>query len=272
MKRLIAGAALMLGACSAQPQPGWLGYGEGDYALIGAPQPGWVTQMRVERGATVHKGDVLFSLDATQQAASRDAARAGLAQAKAALAQEQANQAYLARELARQNALARADAGADIQRTAAQTAQAQSAARIGQLRAQIAQTEASLAGADYTLSQRQVVAQTEGPVEDIYFRPGEYVAASVPVVSVLPPGQVYVRFFVPEPELARVHLGQKLRISCDGCKDATAEVSFIAAQAEFTPPVIFSIGNREKLVFKAEARAKGGLSVHPGQPVEVHPL
>jgi HlyD family secretion protein len=49
-------------------------------------------------------------------------------------------------------------------------------------------------------------------------------------------------------------------------------VSFIAAQEEFTPPVIFSIGNREKLVFKVEARAPGGLALHPGQPVDVRPL
>jgi HlyD family secretion protein len=51
-----------------------------------------------------------------------------------------------------------------------------------------------------------------------------------------------------------------------------ATVTFIASQQEYTPPVIFSVGNREKLVFKVEARAKGGLPVHPGQPVDVHPV
>ena len=77
--------------------------------------------------------------------------------------------------------------------------------------------EASLTSADYTLSQRAVMAQTEGPVQDIYFREGEYVPASTPVLSLLPPANVYVRFFVPESRYARVHLGQKVKISCDGC-------------------------------------------------------
>jgi HlyD family secretion protein len=46
----------------------------------------------------------------------------------------------------------------------------------------------------------------------------------------------------------------------------------MSAREEFTPPVIFSVENREKLVFKLEARAAGGLKLNPGQPVEVRPL
>jgi HlyD family secretion protein len=110
-------------------------------------------------------------------------------------------------------------------------------------------------------------------VQDIFFRPGEYAPAMTPVVSILPPANVYVRFFVPETEFAKVKLGQKVSIHCDGCaNDITATVSFIAAQEEFTPPVIFSVGVREKLVFKVEARLPGGLPLHPGQPVDVRPL
>jgi HlyD family secretion protein len=94
-----------------------------------------------------------------------------------------------------------------------------------------------------------------------------------PVVSVLPPQNVYVRFFVPESQFARVKLGQRVAVACDGCaQNITATVTFIAQQEEFTPPVIFSIGSREKLVFKLEARAPGGLKLNPGQPVDVRPL
>jgi HlyD family secretion protein len=93
------------------------------------------------------------------------------------------------------------------------------------------------------------------------------------VVAILPPENIFVRFFVPEPEFARVKLGQRVRITCDGCADnITATITFIAQQEEFTPPVIFSQNNREKLVFKLEARAPGGLKLSPGQPVEVRPL
>jgi HlyD family secretion protein len=66
-----------------------------------------------------------------------------------------------------------------------------------------------------------------------------------------------VRFFVPETSSARVNLGQNVRVSCDGCKDRPAKISFIAQQEEFTPPVIFSSDVRDKLVFKLEARAPG---------------
>ena len=121
-------------------------------------------------------------------------------------------------------------------------------------------------------TQRQVIAQTEGNVQDIYFREGEYLPASTPAVSILPPKNVFVRFFVPETEFARIQLGGKVRVTCDGCAAMDATVTFIAAREEFTQPVIFSVGNREKLVFKLEARAPDGLKLNPGQPVQVRPL
>jgi len=263
---------LLLGACGQKEPAPWLGYGEGDYAQISAPQAGWLESLAVERGQMVHRGELLFTLDETEQAASRDEAKASLEQAKASLAQEEANQKYTQTELARQDALLRVKAGNPSNQNQAWNNARQSQARISQLKAQIAQMEGSLASADYTLSQRRVVALTSGPVQDIYFRPGEYVSASTSVVEILPPNNVFVRFFVPETEFAKVHLGQKVEITCDGCKPITATITFIASEEEYTPPVIFSVGNREKLVFKLEARAPGGLPVHPGQPVEVRPL
>lgn len=272
MKRLAFLALLVLGGCGQKQDNAWLGYGEGDYAFVSAPAGGWVTSLSVERGQIVHKGDLLFTLDDTQQVASRDQAKASLQQAKASLTQEGANLSYATIELTRQNRLARDNAGTPASRDQAENNAKQSRARIDQLRAQIGQMEASLHGANYALSQRRIVAQTEGPVEDVYFRPGEYVAPNTSVVSVLPPENIYVRFFVPETQLARVRLGQKVRITCDGCQPMEATITFIARQQEYTPPVIFSVGSREKLVFKMEARAPGGLPIHPGQPVEMSPL
>lgn len=263
---------LLLTACEKKPDDAWLGYGEGDNAFISAPQPGWVTQMKVERGSIVHRGDVLFVLDDTSQQAGRDQAAASLSAARASLTQEQANLAYTKTELTRQDNLARDHAGVPTQRDAALAAYQQSVAHIAQLQAQIAQMQASLSGADYSLSQRAIIAQTDGPVQDIYFRQGEFVPASTPILSILPPANVFVRFFVPETQLARVHLGQSVRISCDGCTPVTAKISFIAQQEEFTPPVIFGVNNRDKLVFKLEARVPGGLKIKPGQPVDVRPL
>ena len=86
MKRLTLLLLILLSACSKKPDDAWLGYGEGDNAFISAPQPGWVTEMKVERGTVVHRGDFLFVLDNTHEEAARDQAIAALAQAKASLA------------------------------------------------------------------------------------------------------------------------------------------------------------------------------------------
>lgn len=263
---------LLLAACGEAKEQPWLGYGEGDAAFISAPQPGWITQMKVERGTVVRRGDLLFVLDDTREQASREQAQASLNQARASLTQERANLAYSRTTLDRQNKLAQNNAGTPTQRDQALANFRQSQARINELTAQIAQMEAALTGASYGLNQRQVVAQTEGRVQDIYFREGEYIPASTPAISILPPKNVFARFFVPETQMARIRLGQKVRVTCDGCKPVEATVTFIAAREEFTQPVIFSVGNREKLVFKAEARLPGGLPIHPGQPVEVRPL
>jgi HlyD family secretion protein len=272
MKRFIVILALVLAACGQKQDNAWLGYGEGDYAFVSAPQAGWLTGLSVERGQTVHKGDLLFTLDTTEQAASRDQAKDSLDQARASLVQEEANLTYMNTELARQSRLMRANAGTQEAYDQAVNNAHQSAARIAELKAQIGEMEASLMGAAYNLSQRKVVALTEGPVEDIYYRPGEYVPTSTSVVSILPPANIYVRFFVPETELAHVHLGEKVRVTCDGCRPMEATITFISSEEEYTPPVIFSVGNREKLVYKVEARAKGGLPIHPGQPADVRPL
>jgi len=271
MKRVVLLGMLLLAGCQNDGSA-WLGYGEGDYAMIGAPQAGWVTSLSVERGQTVKKGDLLFTLDDTSQRAAHDQAQKTLDQAKALLAQEQANLKFTQKELERQQDLVRANAGSVDALDQAENNARQSEARIAQLQAQIGQMEASLQSADYALSQRKIVALTDGTVEDVYFRPGEYVATSTSVVEILPPANVFVRFFVPETKFAKIHLGQKVRISCDNCQPTEATVTFIANQQEYTPPVIFSIGTREKLVFKVEARAPGGLSLHPGQPVDVRPL
>ncbi|HEX3431298.1 MAG TPA: efflux RND transporter periplasmic adaptor subunit [Rhizomicrobium sp.] len=272
MKRFALLLLCLLAGCGQKDDNAWLGYGEGDYAFVSAPQAGWLTRLATERGHIVHKGDLLFTLDTTEQVANRDQAQASLEQAKASLIQEEANLTYMNTELARQNRLMRANAGTQQAYDQAENNARQSAARIAQLRAQIGQMQASLSGAAYNLSQRRIVALTEGPVEDVYYRPGEYIPASTSVVSILPPASIYVRFFVPETQLTKIHLGETVRITCDGCKPMTAAITFISSEEEYTPPVIFSVGNREKLVFKVEARAKGGLPIHPGQPVDVQPL
>ena len=274
MRKFLAAIFLVgLTGCGQNDDRAWLGYAEGDTAFVAAPQAGWVADLRVERGADVKLGDMLFTLDDTAQAASRDQAQAQIAQAQGQMGQARASLELARKELVRQQGLLRAGATSRQALDQAKSAYDTAAALVAQINAAGQQARATLTGAAYQLSERVVVSRTAGRVQDVFFRPGEYAPAMTPVVSILPPGNVYVRFFVPETEFAKVHLGQKISIHCDGCgRDIAATVSFIAAQEEFTPPVIFSVGNREKLVFKVEARAPGGLALHPGQPVDVTPV
>jgi HlyD family secretion protein len=94
-------------------------------------------------------------------------------------------------------------------------------------------------------------------------------------VSLLPPQNILVRFFVPEPALAGLQRGYPVGIGCDNCPaDLTATVSFVAPQPQYTPPVIYSESTRAKLVYLIEARPKPeqAILLKPGQPVDVRPL
>jgi len=96
------------------------------------------------------------------------------------------------------------------------------------------------------------------------------VPAGRPVVSLLPPGNIKVRFFVPEPVLASIDYGDVVKVGCDSCSsDITAHISFIARQSEFTPPVIYSLEERSKLVFLVEALPSNPGALRVGQPVDV---
>jgi HlyD family secretion protein len=120
------------------------------------------------------------------------------------------------------------------------------------------------------LDRRKVASPVTGSVEQIYFRVGEMVPAGKPVVALLPPDNLKVRFFVNEAALPRIRLGDTVKVQCDGCAaDLTATVSFIARSSEFTPPVIYSTEERAKLVFMIEARPQRPDRLRVGQPVSV---
>ena len=109
-------------------------------------------------------------------------------------------------------------------------------------------------------------------VQDTFFVEGESVPAGRPVVSLLPIGNVKVRFFVPETLLGAIKAGERISIACDGCGAAIpATISYISKQAEYTPPVIYSKDSRAKLVFMIEARPapEDAVKLRPGQPVDV---
>ena len=292
--------------------PAWQGYAEADFVKVGPTQPGLVTAIKVARGDRVVKGAPLFEQDDTAERAAVAQAEYAVAQAQSQLENLQApsrateiaaaeanlNDAQAARDktnldLGRNVALL--DKGAATQQIVdQQRADLRSGeAKIEALKAQIDQlksslgrpleiaaqgaavdaAKANLAQARWRLDQRRVTAPATATVADVLTQPGETLAAGAPVVSLLPPENVFVRFFIPEPSLASVKIGDAVSLTCDGCPpDLRGQVSFVAPSAEYTPPFIFSETTRSKFVFLAEARIAGGsLGLNPGQPVSVAP-
>jgi HlyD family secretion protein len=291
----------------------WQGYAEADFVKVGPTQQGLITAVHVARGDKVVQGAALFDQDdADDRAASEQAARqlaqardqlanlqnggkpTEIQQAEANIADAQAARDKIQSDLARNQSLLKTGAAtvqvvdqesadlrsADAKIRALKAALAQLQApmgREGEISAQASAVEAAraaLAMARWRLEQRHVASPVSGTVADVLARPGETLAAGAPVVSILPPENIFVRFFIPEPNLASVHLGDQVALLCDHCPpDLPATVSFIAPQAEFTPPVIYSESVRAKLVFQAEARPKPSEAplLNPGQPVTVRP-
>lgn len=291
------------------PPPLAHGYVEGEYLRIAAPSAGMLESLSVARGAQVAAGAPLFAIDRATATAERDRLAAALAQARAqradlatgkrpqevaVLAAQKARAEAALRfstaELARQRELVarkvsspdkldQALAAYDRDRGQLAEAEAQLAvaalpARPDQLRAAdeaVTQAEAALAQAERRLADLAPVAPAAALVEDTLYNPGEWVPAGSPVVSLLPPERVKLVLFVPETAMAGVAPGGALSVRCDGCPPGlSARVTRVASQAEYTPPVIYSVGSREKLVFRVEAVPDRPLN--PGVPVDVWPV
>jgi HlyD family secretion protein len=136
--------------------------------------------------------------------------------------------------------------------------------------AEVSAARAQLAQAEWRLDELSQAAPQAGLVVDTLYRTGEWVTAGAPVVSMLPPENVKLRFFVPEPRLGAIEVGDEVQVRCDACApDLTAVISYISPDAEYTPPVIYSREMRAKLVYLVEAKPREPDALRPGQPVDV---
>ena len=130
--------------------------------------------------------------------------------------------------------------------------------------------EARVVTSQTRLARRNGFAPVTGTVQQIYFREGETVPAQRPVLSIMPPGNMKVRFYVPETDLPKLAIGEEVRVGCDNCAaDLTAKIYFLATMAEYTPPVIYSLDERNKLVYLVQARPSRPDALRVGQPISV---
>ena len=260
-----------LAACG-DPDTVLQGYVEGEYVRVAAPVAGQLLQLDVARGATVEAGASLFVLEQDREAASVTEAGESIAAVRA-----QAEQADAAFRLAQANLQRLAELRAkglasQEQLDEARAEHRRSDARRAEMAAQRRTAEARLDQARWQLTHKSVTAPAAGLVDDTYYRVGEWVPAGAPVVSILPPENRIVRFFVPEARASALQPGQVVRVRVDGSEaPIEATLRYIAPRAEYTPPVIYSRETRAKLVFRVDASPSPAqaLALHPGQPVEV---
>ncbi|HEY1560586.1 MAG TPA: HlyD family efflux transporter periplasmic adaptor subunit [Caulobacteraceae bacterium] len=294
-------AAVVIVAPQLKPTPYLSGYIEGEPLYLAAPVAGQLTAVDVVRGQRVSAGEALFVVDTRSLSASSQQAAGQVRQAASVMAAAKSSQAQLAAqvEAARANA-AEADREAarsrltfaagilsqqDMQKaiTAAQTAHASLAAAERQAKAaqaqiaaaggQLGQAKGVQSEAAARLSQASPTAPADARVDDVFFQVGEWAAANQPILSLLPDDRVRLRFFVPEREIARYRIGRIVHFRCDGCAAGlTARVNYVSPQPEFTPPVIYSLQSRDRLVFLVEAMPANPRGLTPGEPADVSPL
>ena len=301
---------VIAGGCARKEPTGFQGYLEGDFVYVASPLAGKLERLAVAKGSQVEAGAPLFTLERTAEVATqREAAdrlrsvqarledlKKGARPSELATLEARLGQAKVASqlsqlELTRQESLYRGkviaeseydrsrltherDQGA-VDELSSQLATARLGARNDALAAAEAEVSAAAAAkerADWSVEQKAQSAPRAGFVYDTLYREGEFVAAANPVVALLPPENIKVRFFVPEARFGAFKAGDRLQIAFTGRKTPLeARVSYLSPKPEYTPPVLYNRENRTKLVFMVEAVFEGGAArdLHPGQPVDV---
>jgi len=297
----------LFAACAPLP-PFATGYVEGDYVLIAPVTTAQIDRLAVARGDRVSAGQLLVGLEQRDAEIALKQAIAALARAdsqlanlregrrpeeirviEANLASARAQADEARRSLTRLDRLVSTGAATRSQQedaaTALSIAEANAAAieanlavaRLPARAQEIAAAEATLRGAEadleraqWLLGKRHLTAPAAGVIADVIRNPGEVAGPAAPVLSLLPDGAVKLRLYVRESQVALVAPGARLRVHCDACPPGlTAIVSYVSDAPEFTPPVIYSLQNRQKLVYLVEARPDLGAALKPGQIVDV---
>ncbi|TIO34997.1 HlyD family efflux transporter periplasmic adaptor subunit [Mesorhizobium sp.] len=301
-------AALLFSAC-APAAPLAVGYVEGDYVLLAPIEVAQVETVAVKRGDRVEPGTPVVTLESADAKIAVAQAEAALAQAQAQLADlkvgkrpeeiavlkaqvdmakaqaADAKRRYnRASDLFKRGTGTQADfdtASATLETANAQVGQAEANLAVGGLPArpetikaaenQVNQAQSALEQARWRLSKRVLAAPSPGRVNDVIRNPGDTAGPTAPVISMLPDGAMKLSVYVPENAFSSIKVGALLNVRCDGCgPDVKARVSYVSPDPEFTPPVIYSLETRQKLVYLVEARLEGDAGpLQPGQIVDV---
>ena len=231
---------IILSGCYSSIESNWDGYIEGDFVFIAPTTGGTLKTLSVKRGDTVTKGQPLFALDLAELQAQLESA-----QAEVELFQAEVKNAQ--KEYERVRILVKSDAATK--------------ARLDDVTTELRTFQSSLSSAHQNVVQLKTriddaapTAPVDGIIQETFYEEDEFVAQGRPVISLLAPENIKVRFFVSQQDVVTLSLQQSIDVFCDGCEHSTpARITYISPNVEFTPPVIYSVQSRDKLVFLVEA-------------------
>lgn len=130
------------------------------------------------------------------------------------------------------------------------------AEEIADARAQLAEVQARLEQIKVQLAEGEVKASAAASVEVLNVRPGDLLTPNQTVARLLEKDQIYVRVYIPEPQLGLIKVGQKAKIKVDTFNDRffDGQIEQINSQGEFTPRNVQSRDERNHQVFGVKVR------------------
>ncbi len=267
---------------------------EAEEIHVAAKYAGRVAEVFVDEGAMIKEGQVLARMDIAELEASLAKARADVAQAeeavaeaKAQIAQRESELKFAQQELGRAAFLVQkghvSKSHLDQRQTERDTAKAVLAAARARLVSTQRAVESAVAEARRIrtrVDDSTLTAPRSGRIQYRLAEPGEVLASGGRVVTLLDLSDVYMTIFLPTAQVGRVFLGTDARIILDAVPEFVipAKVSFVAANAQFTPREVETRSEREKLMFRVKVKIDPALlmahveKVKTGLPGEAYVL
>lgn len=260
---------LVLMGCN-EKDDSYNGYIDADLIYLSANFSGRLTDLAVLRGQSIQKDQFLFKLEQTSEQygveMSQLSDKSLLAQRAQILSKIHYGEINYARVLKMRSHEAASQNDLDVAKNDLSVLKE----KLAEIDAQIKSSEVNVADNQWRMQRKESFSPDEGIVFDTYYNKGEFVQAGQPVLALITSQHIKVVFFVPETELAKIKLDEKIKVSADGNpKLAVGKIFYISNIAEYTPPIIYSREERQRLVFRVEANVISPQlkALHLGQPV-----
>ncbi|MGC1183461.1 HlyD family secretion protein [Legionella sp.] len=246
------------------------GYIDTDLVYLSADFSGRLVDLAVFKGQLVNANQFLFKLEQTSEqydvAKSKLNQKDLLAQRQQAIIQLNYNKINYHRNLTmrQHNAASQGDLDAALRDLDSAKQQ------VASLDFKIESNQFDTKEKKWRIERKENYAPSTGIIFDTYYTKGEFVQTGYPVLSLITKDNVKAIFFVPQQELSRIRLNEKIKVKVDqDSLYAMGHIFYISNIAEFTPPIIYSREERQRLVFRIEAKIDSPdlEKLHLGQPV-----